>query len=128
MLDTQVLLWWMEGSARLGAVARETLSSRDSIVWVSAVAVWEIAIKAALGRLTMREAPEVAVPRVLELSGFRRLEITIEHALAVRLLPHHHGDPFDRMLVSQASLEGLRLVTADGIFDRYGVDVLNASR
>ncbi len=127
LLDTHVLLWWLDGSHKLGRVAREAVASEHSAVWVSAATAWEIAIKVGLGRLSLGEPPETCVPRELERSGFQPLSVSIPHALAVRSLKRHHSDPFDRLLVAQAKLEQLTVVTADGIFAKYGVDTLDAT-
>ena len=126
LIDTQVVIWWLEGSTRLGEDARHALEESQSIVWISAVTAWEIVIKIGLGRLNMIESPDVALPRLLA-SGCEPLAITLGHALGVQILPHHHGDPFDRMLIAQARLEGLTVVTSDPMFRRYDVAVLDAS-
>lgn len=125
LLDTHAFLWWLAGSRKLGRRARRAIESGDA-VWLSAASAWEIAIKAALGRLELAEGPEAALPRELARSGFQPLGISVAHALAAGALPPHHADPFDRMLVAQADAEGLTLVTADDIFDRYGVPTLDA--
>jgi PIN domain nuclease of toxin-antitoxin system len=126
LLDTHTFLWWLEGSRKLGRRARATIGAAESAVWVSAATAWEIAIKMALGRLALREPPETCLPREILHSGFQTLAISVAHALAVRALPLHHADPFDRMLVAQAEAEGMTLVTADSIFERYGVPTLDA--
>ena len=95
---------------------------------MSAVTAWEIAIKTALGRLKFAEPPETFVPREVERSGFHSLPVSIGHALAVGRLPPHHRDPFDRLLIVQAQIEGLTLVTVDRAFRRYDVRVLDAAR
>lgn len=119
ILDTHVFLWWRMNDARLNAQAREAIAT-DPIVFVSAASAWEAAIKIALGRLTLPEPFSLGVDR----SGFRRLAIAFEHAEAAAALPRHHGDPFDRMLVAQAQLEGCTLVTHDDLLAPYGVATL----
>src|SRR6185295_10528356 len=99
LLDTQVVIWWLEGSKRLGADARHALEESQSIVLLSPVTAWEMVIKIALGRLKLKEAPGVALPRLVA-SGCEPLPITLNHALGVQALPAHHGDPFDRMLIA----------------------------
>jgi len=126
LLDTHVWLWWLDGSRRLGAAARRAIEKGDSVVWVSAATAWEIAIKVGLGRLTLGEPPEECVPREMERSGFQPLAIGIDHALAVRALPAHHRDPFDRLLIAQARMDHLTIITADPVFRRYDVRVLDA--
>ena len=128
LLDTHALIWWLEGSTKLGPAARHAIASEDSAVWVSAASAWEIAIKAALGRLTFSEPLEDSLPRELDRSGFQPLAITIAHGLATRTLPEHHADPFDRLLIVQARAEGLALLTADRVFKKYDVQLIDASR
>ena len=127
LLDTRVLLWWLDGSRRLGRGARARIAARDSAVWISAATAWEVAIKAALGRLTMKEPPEICLPREIGRSDFHPLAVGFDHALAVRTLPPHHADPFDRLLIAQARTGNLTIVTADAVFRRYDVRVLDAS-
>ena len=127
LLDTHALLWGLAGSPKLGPQARARIVDPASTVWVSAATAWEIAIKAGLGRLDLGEPPEICIPREMERGGFLWLPVTAEHAFGVRTLPMHHGDPFDRLLVAQAGIEGLTLVTADAILSAYRVPLLNAS-
>lgn len=121
LLDTHVLLWWLSAQ-RLRPKAAAAIASPDSDVWVSAATVWEISIKAALGKL---DAP-YDVDAQLTRHGFDVLPIGLAHALAVRSLPPHHTDPFDRMLVAQAQVEDLTVVTRDANIRRYAVRVLPA--
>lgn len=120
LLDTHALLWWLAAHPGLSAAARAKIADPEVEVLVSVVSVWETAIKVALGKLG---AP-ADLPAEVETEGFAWLQITPEYAWAVRDLPHHHGDPFDRLLVAQALAEELPVVTADPVFARYGVDVL----
>ncbi|MGI8989187.1 MAG: type II toxin-antitoxin system VapC family toxin [Bryobacteraceae bacterium] len=126
LLDTHVLIWWMEKSPRLGIRARETLLGTSTRPVVSAVSIWEISIKAAIGRLDMADPPETWVPRLENEWGVRSLPITFDHATAVRRLPPHHNDPFDRMLVAQAQCENLTLVTVDPAMAAYDVRTIDA--
>lgn len=119
LLDTHVFLWWQTADRRLQKRAREAIS-RAELVFVSAASAWEAGIKAALGRLTLPEPFERGVER----AGFDKLPITFTHAAAAARLPPHHPDPFDRMLVAQARLEGLVLVTHDRRLAGYDLDVL----
>jgi PIN domain nuclease of toxin-antitoxin system len=125
LLDTHTLLWWMNGSSELGEKARVLIAAETTLVWVSAASAWEIAVKVALGRLELDEPPEVCLPRALEQSAFVPLPVSIVHALAVRGLPVHHRDPFDRLLVAQAQLQQLALVTADPLVARYDVPIID---
>lgn len=122
LLDTHTLIWWLSASPRLGPSARAAIDDPASDVYVSAVSASEIAIKKALGKLT---APDDLEHQVTA-NGFTGLGLTIRHALAVGALPPHHGDPFDRMLIAQARVEGLTFVTADRIIADHDVPVLAA--
>ncbi|MBZ5560434.1 MAG: type II toxin-antitoxin system VapC family toxin [Acidobacteriia bacterium] len=126
LLDTHTLIWWLEGNRKLGRRARGAIESAGAVVWVSAASAWEIAIKVALGRLDLSEPPEVCLPREMSRSRFQPLAVSLDHALAVRALPPFHADPFDRMLIAQAEAEGLTVVTGDAVFERYGIQVLDA--
>lgn len=119
LLDTHVLLWWMNDDKRLSTEAREEIATAED-ARVSVISVWEIAIKRALGRL---EAPDHLAEHIAR-AGFRALPITFEHAEVAGALPRHHDDPFDRMLVAQTRVDGLTLVTADRRLPDYGIPVL----
>lgn len=121
LLDTHVVLWWLEGTG-LDDTVVERISDGGELVVVSAASIWEAAIKAALGKLDM---PEALAAAVID-EGFEPLPITFEHAEMAGGLPPHHRDPFDRMLVAQALREDLTLVTHDPAFDPYGVALLPA--
>jgi PIN domain nuclease of toxin-antitoxin system len=120
LIDSQVLLWHLLDDPRLGPVPTGAIEAPGAEVHVSLASVWEIAIKSALGKL---EAPD-DLPAQIEQLGFELLPITTEHVWCVRRLPHHHRDPFDRLLIAQAEIEGLPIVTADPAFARYGVSVI----
>lgn len=121
LVDTHVLLWWLaDDRDRLSATARERLTAPAARVVVSAVSVWETAIKRALGKLI---APPDLLMR-LEQAAVDLLPITARHADRVAGLPDHHRDPFDRLLVAQAELEGLTIVSADPQVRRYDVTVV----
>jgi PIN domain nuclease of toxin-antitoxin system len=120
LLDTHAFLWWLRDDRRLSAAARGPIADRASLVFVSAASIWEAAIQSHLGRL------EVAADLVSEIAanGFTELPVTGRHAQRAGALPVHQRDPFDRMLVAQAQLEGLTLVTRDPAFKPYDVAVL----
>jgi PIN domain nuclease of toxin-antitoxin system len=122
LLDTHVLLWWLSNPSELADGARGAIAAPESTVVVSAASAWEIAIKKARGKLQAPDDLEVQLDR----HGFARLSITVTHALRAGALPPHHSDPFDRVLVAQAELEGLTLVTRDARIAHYGVAVLPA--
>jgi len=124
LLDSHVFLWWLQDSRQLSRPARRAIGAPTSRVLVSAASIWEIAIKLSIGKLKWREG--VTLDGSIAACGFTELPITARHAAGVRNLPTHHGDPFDRLLIAQALLEDLRLVTADEVFARYGVPILAA--
>lgn len=116
LLDTHVFLWAVTANRRLHSSARAILSRADA-VYVSAASIWEIAIKARLGKI---EADAAYLVDAIDGSGFLELPVSARHAAAVAKLPPHHSDPFDRLLLAQAFLEPLRLVTADSVLATYG--------
>jgi len=122
LLDTHVLLWWASGDPRLGPRARRVLTSAAQRPVLSAISVWEISIKEALGRLRVLDHLEELT------AGLDGLPFRSEHARATGTLPPLHRDPFDRALVASAQVEGLRLVTADPSVLAYDVDTLDARR
>ena len=123
LLDTQTWLWMQVGPDRLNDDALTLLEDPDQELLLSAASSWEIAIKVALGKLALPTAPAVYVPDRMRSSGVAGLPVTHPHALAVAALPRHHRDPFDRLLVAQAQLEDLTLLTADRVFESYDVSV-----
>jgi PIN domain nuclease of toxin-antitoxin system len=116
LLDTHVFLWAVTANRRLKSSTREFLSRADA-VYVSAASIWEIAIKARLGKI---EADAAALAAAIDDSGFQELPVSALHAAAVTKLPLHHTDPFDRLLLAQAFLEPLRFVTVDAALAAYG--------
>lgn len=122
LLDTHVLLWWLANDSNLGEDARSGISNQNSVVYVSAATVWEISIKRALGKL---DVPSDLLLQI-ERNRFEPLSTTVSHPQVAGALPHHHDDPFDRMLVAQAMAEGLTLLTRDERMGLYGVGVMAA--
>ena len=122
LLDTHALLWALGDPEQLDAQARQAIVDPENVAAVSAASAWEIAIKRALRKL---EAP-ADLASALAASRFQQVAISVEHALAAGSLPNHHGDPFDRMLIAQARIEGFTVVTRDARFELYGVGVLAA--
>ena len=116
VLDTHVVLWWRQKNRRLSARATETIATAAD-VYVSAASAWEVVIKSSLGRLSLDDPFET---HVLD-AGFEPLPISLAHAEEVGRLPAIHADPFDRMLIAQACVEGLTLVTHDEVIARYDV-------
>ena len=121
LLDTHALLWWLAGEG-MNSQAQDAVEDPANLVVVSAASAWEISIKKALGKLT---APDDLEQQV-QTGGFVPLPISIAHGMSAGQLPHHHEDPFDRMLIAQAFAEGLTIVTRDKRFNDYGVAVLLA--
>jgi PIN domain nuclease of toxin-antitoxin system len=123
LLDTHVWLWLQAAPGRIDADVLDLLQDLDNELFLSAASAWEIAIKHDLGRLPLPEPPTTYVPDRMRRSGVRPLPISHAHALGVGRLPRLHRDPFDRLLVAQAQLEALDLVTVDRTFDGYDVPV-----
>lgn len=123
LLDTHVALWAIIDSPKLSKKARELIESPRSSVWISAASIWEIAIKHGLGRGDMPVSSQDAL-RYFQQSGYRFLSVEPEHAVAVADLPAHHADPFDRILVAQALVEPMRLMTHDPLLARYSDTIL----
>jgi PIN domain nuclease of toxin-antitoxin system len=119
LLDTHVLLWWLAGSSRLPQGARSAIGGSPA-VYVSAATAWEIAIKTSQGKL---DFPASLGEQLLQ-NQFQPLPISIPHAMAAAALPLHHRDPFDRMLIAQARMESLTLLTSDARLKAYDAAVL----
>lgn len=119
LLDTHAAIWWQREDERLGREARRAITTAD-VVWVSAATGWEVAIKVAQGRLQLRESFRV----MLAADDFTELHITMRHAEELERLPRHHGDPFDRLLIAQARVEGATIVTHDPALEPYGVPII----
>ncbi len=123
LLDTHIALWAITDSQKLPQQARDLIQSPKTTVWVSAASIWEIAIKYSLGRGEMPVSSENAV-RYFQESGYRFLRIEVEHTIAVEDLPAHHQDPFDRILVAQALVEPMRLITHDPMVALYSDTII----
>lgn len=123
LLDTQLLLWAAYAPDRLPAAARTMLEDDTTVAWFSAASVWEVGIKAGLGRADFSVDPRVFRRGLID-SGYRELAISSAHAAAVSDLPLLHRDPFDRMLVAQSHADGIPLVTSDRQVAQYGSPVL----
>ncbi len=119
LIDTHVAIWWRSNDPRLQLAARDAIATA-TLVLVSAASAWEVAIKSNLGRIRLPRP----FAEGIEDSGFVQLPIGFDHAAAVELLPPHHSDPFDRMLVAQAKVERLVVVTHDRQFEPYGIAVI----
>lgn len=120
LLDTHVLLWWLSDDERLPERMRVAVADGENEVFVSAASAWEMSIKAALGKLT---APD-GLREELEQQDFTELPVTLDDGLLAGALPGHHDDPFDRMLIAQATRRGLQLLSVDRRFSDYDIRLL----
>lgn len=122
LLDTHTLLWWLDGDRRLSRTARSRIADEDTVVLVSAASAWEITTKARIGKLPGALTVADDVSGAVASQGFTALEITMLHAQRAGRLPGDHRDPFDRMLIAQAQLEDVPIVSNETVFDAYGVN------
>ncbi len=124
LLDTHVFLWWVLDDERLTPYTREYIADEGHNLLLRSASCWEIAIKAKMGRLKLSENPEKFILDQMILNNISGLPIPLVHALHVYNLPYHHRDPFDRMLVAQASIEKIPIITNDRLITNYDVKVL----
>lgn len=122
LLDSHAFLWWLADDPKLKAEARQAVADPSSTVHISAATVWELSIKASLGKLELDGADLV---EEIEENDFIELPMTARHSAVAASLPRHHDDPFDRMLIAQAQTEGLTIVTRDSKFGTYGIDIIS---
>jgi len=127
LLDTQCWLWWFAQPEKLNEGVIEKIADEANEVWLSVASVWEMGIKVSIGKLPLPEGIDDYVSTRMTRLGAKSLEINACHALQVATLPLHHRDPFDRMLIAQAQLEDMTLVSADSAFNQYEVALLWAS-
>ena len=121
LLDTHALIWWMSSSPSLPDTVKRLMSGRENTIFVSAASAWEMATKVRLGRLPAASDITRNFQEYLSQSGFESLPVSAEHGIRAGLLPGPHQDPFDRMLIAQAEIEKLIIVSNEKIFDQYGV-------
>jgi PIN domain nuclease of toxin-antitoxin system len=124
LIDTQCWLWWFAEPDRLQEETIAQISDESNEIWFSVASVWELGIKVGLGKLPLPEPLDRYLPSRIKQLGARSLEIRADHALQAGGLPLHHRDPFDRMLIAQAQVEGMTIVTSDRLFELYEVEVL----
>ena len=124
LLDTHALLWFCEGNPALSASARAAMEDSTKERYVSHATPWEVAIKVALGKLDLQAGYDVLFPGVLNANGFKFLPSSPDHYRALIPLARHHGDPFDRLMIAQAQVESLTIITCDSQFPDYGVPLL----
>ena len=123
LLDTHTFLWWITSDPKLSPTANELISDIHNTTYWSAASSWEVSIKYKIGRLPLPDPPEFFLPVELEKNRIESLPIIDAHAFQSGLLPRHHRDPFDRMLVSQAQVESLVLISNDRRLSHYDVDI-----
>ena len=123
LLDTHVLIWLVEGDKNLSTVARSTIEDEDNSLYLSIASLWEITIKLSLGKLDLQLSVDEMVESFLIPGGIEILQIETGHLSILRDLPLHHRDPFDRLIIAQAQAEKMTLISADGVFDLYDVDL-----
>jgi PIN domain nuclease of toxin-antitoxin system len=124
LLDTQAFLWFIMGSSNLSPSARALIEDEASERFLSVASLWEIAIKLSIGKLTLSAPFDVLIPQQLSLNGIELLGVAIHHATVVSTLPFHHRDPFDRLLIAQAIVESMPIISMDTAFDMYAVNRL----
>ena len=124
LLDTHTLLWFVLGDASLSATARQLIEDADNSKFVSPASYWELAIKISIGKYALHEPYETFTDRAIRQNGFQILPIEPRHTAALTNLPFHHRDPFDRLMVVQAMVDGLILVSADSVLDAYPIQRL----
>jgi PIN domain nuclease of toxin-antitoxin system len=124
LIDTHALLWFCEGSFSLSDRARAAMEDEANERYVSHATAWEVAIKVSLGKLKLHDDYRVIFSGVMKANGFKLLPSAVDHYDALIRLPRHHGDPFDRLILAQAEVEGLVIVTCDAEFPAYGMPLL----
>jgi PIN domain nuclease of toxin-antitoxin system len=121
LLDTHTFLWFVMGSANLSDNARSLIENPANEMLLSIASLWEIAIKASLGKVTLATPFADLIPAQLTLNGIALLNIRVDHLSRLVILPFHHRDPFDRLITSQALVEQIPVLGIDEVFDKYGV-------
>ncbi len=124
LLDTHIFLWWISDDRQLTPRVREIIGDVDNDLYLSAASGWEMAIKAALGKLRLPKEINAFLHEQLAVNAITALPVQMNHALHVYTLPAHHRDPFDRLLIAQAQLENMPIITSDAQIAKYSVKVL----
>jgi PIN domain nuclease of toxin-antitoxin system len=122
LLDTHVFLWWITDSPRIPENIRKVIEDKNSELFLSAASIWEMMIKSKLNKLQLPDNQQEFIREQLTLNSLRVLNITMEHSFEVYGLPEIHKDPFDRMLIAQARVEGFTIITSDAFIEQYNVD------
>ena len=121
LLDTHALIWFLDGDTQLSSHARAMIEDPNHEVFLSVASLWEMAIKVSLGKLMLGAPFQTLFPRQLELNSIEVLDISLAHLHQLLSLPLHHRDPFDRLLLAQAQVEGCPIISTDAVFDLYAV-------
>lgn len=121
LLDTHSLIWFIGGDAQLSSRARQLMEDKENELLVSIASLWEMAIKVSLGKLTLQRPFEELFPSQLNRNSIEILGVAIEHLQTVCTLPFHHRDPFDRLIIAQAQVENMPIISVDILFDNYAV-------
>ncbi len=121
LLDTHALIWFLAGDLELSFLARQIMEDESNTLWISVASLWEMAIKFSIGKLNLGQPFEKLFPEQLENNDIAMLGITVEHLKMVSRLPLHHRDPFDRLIIAQAQIEKMPILSADVVFDAYSV-------
>lgn len=124
LLDTHTFLWWSDDAPELSRTARDAISNKSNDCFFSVASCWELAIKSCIGKLRLALPVERFVKEQLTENDFKLLPIDFRHVTKVEKLPLHHRDPFDRLLIAQAMLQGMEIVTIDPYFSKYEVPVV----
>ncbi|MEH2030242.1 MAG: type II toxin-antitoxin system VapC family toxin [Nostoc sp.] len=128
LLDKQCWLWWFTQPELLNEAAIAHIADETNELWLSVASIWEIGIKVAIGKLPLADPLDSYISSRMTVLAMRSLEITASHALQAAALPLHHRDPFDRMLIAQAQIEEMTLVSADSMFNKYDISILWAAK
>ena len=125
LLDTHIWLWWLSEPKRLPFITQEAISNRENQLFFSVASIWEIGIKVANGKLSVPQPLPKSIANELANDGVVTVDIKTIHALQASQLPYHHKDPFDRMIIAQAQVESLLVVTTDPVFQKYNVSIFS---
>ncbi|MCW5960280.1 MAG: type II toxin-antitoxin system VapC family toxin [Pyrinomonadaceae bacterium] len=128
LIDTHIFLWMFLTPSRISANVSALLKNSNNDLFLSSASSLEIAIKYRIGKLKLPDSPEIYVPDRINRANLKSLDITQRHALAITDLPQIHKDPFDRLLITQANIENFKLLSADRVFDLYGLDFIDANK
>ncbi len=124
LLDTHAFLWFIADNAALSSQAKHLIEDANNEIILSVASLWEMAVKVSIGKLTIQQPFDAFMIEQIQLNAITLLNISIAHTSVIVTLPFHHRDPFDRLLIAQAMVEQLALVSADPIFDSYGIQRL----